>query len=109
VLTVRFFGNIPDEELAAVYDRSDIFALTSVEHGQSVEGFGLVYLEAAAHSLPIVAHRVGGVSEAVRDGVTGLLVTPGPAGRAGRRVREADPRRPPAQEARRRRPRLGLP
>jgi phosphatidyl-myo-inositol dimannoside synthase len=76
-LTVRFFGNIPDAELAQVYDRSDIFALTSINHGQSVEGFGLVYLEAAAHSLPIVAHKVGGVSEAVRDGVTGLLVTPG--------------------------------
>jgi len=75
-LTVRFFGNIPDEELAEVYDRSDIFALTSINHGQSVEGFGLVYLEAAAHGLPIVAHRVGGVPEAVRDGVTGLLVTP---------------------------------
>ena len=75
-LTVRFFGNIPDAELAQVYDRSDIFALTSINHGQSVEGFGLVYLEAAAHSLPIVAHKVGGVSEAVRDGVTGLLVTP---------------------------------
>jgi glycosyltransferase involved in cell wall biosynthesis len=76
-LTVRFFGNIPDEELAEVYERSDIFALTSINHGDSVEGFGLVYLEAAAHALPIVAHRVGGVSEAVRDGVTGLLVTPG--------------------------------
>jgi glycosyltransferase involved in cell wall biosynthesis len=75
-LTVRFFGNIPDEELADVYDRSDIFALTSVSHGQSVEGFGLVYLEAAAHGLPIVAHRIGGVPEAVRHGVTGLLVTP---------------------------------
>jgi phosphatidylinositol alpha-1,6-mannosyltransferase len=75
-LTVRFFGNIPDEELADVYERSDIFALTSVSHGQGVEGFGLVYLEAAAHSLPIVAHRIGGVAEAVRDGVTGLLVTP---------------------------------
>jgi glycosyltransferase involved in cell wall biosynthesis len=75
-LTVRFFGNIPDEELAEVYERSDIFALTSINHGDSVEGFGLVYLEAAAHGLPIVAHRVGGVSEAVRDGVTGLLVTP---------------------------------
>jgi glycosyltransferase involved in cell wall biosynthesis len=75
-LNVRFFGNIPDEELAQVYDRSDIFALTSVSHGDSVEGFGLVYLEAAAHSLPIVAHNIGGVSEAVRDGVTGLLVTP---------------------------------
>jgi glycosyltransferase involved in cell wall biosynthesis len=75
-LTVRFFGNIPDEELIEVYERSDIFALTSINHGDSVEGFGLVYLEAAAHGLPIVAHRVGGVSEAVRDGVTGLLVTP---------------------------------
>ncbi|HEY5078232.1 MAG TPA: glycosyltransferase family 4 protein [Opitutaceae bacterium] len=75
-LNVRFFGNIPDEELAQVYDRSDIFALTSVSHGDSVEGFGLVYLEAAAHSLPIVAHNIGGVPEAVRDGVTGLLVTP---------------------------------
>ena len=75
-LTVRFFGNIPDEELSEVYDRADIFALTSINHGQSVEGFGLVYLEAAAHGLPIIAHRVGGVPEAVRDGVTGLLVTP---------------------------------
>jgi glycosyltransferase involved in cell wall biosynthesis len=75
-LTVRFFGNIPAEELFEVYDRSDIFALTSVNHGHSVEGFGLVYLEAAAHGLPIVAHKIGGVSEAVRDGVTGLLVTP---------------------------------
>lgn len=76
-LAVRFFGNIPDEELAHVYDRSDIFALTSVNMDTSVEGFGLVYLEAAAHALPIVAHRVGGVPEAVRDGETGLLVTPG--------------------------------
>jgi glycosyltransferase involved in cell wall biosynthesis len=75
-LTVRFFGNIPDEELSEVYDRADVFALTSINHGQSVEGFGLVYLEAAAHGLPIIAHRVGGVPEAVRDGVTGLLVTP---------------------------------
>ena len=61
-LNVRFFGNIPDEELAEVYERSDIFALTSVSHGTSVEGFGLVYLEAAAHGLPIVAHRIGGVA-----------------------------------------------
>jgi phosphatidyl-myo-inositol dimannoside synthase len=75
-LAVRFLGNIPDEELSDVYDRSDIFALTSINHGHSVEGFGLVYLEAAAHGLPIIAHRVGGVPEAVRDGVTGLLVTP---------------------------------
>lgn len=75
-LTVRFFGNIPDEELSDLYDRSDIFAMTSVNLDHSVEGFGLVYLEAAAHGLPVVAHDVGGVSEAVMEGVTGLLVPP---------------------------------
>jgi len=75
-LAVRFFGNIPDEELSDLYDRADIFAMTSVNLEHSVEGFGLVYLEAAAHGLPVVAHDVGGVSEAVREGVTGLLVPP---------------------------------
>ena len=75
-LAVRFFGNIPDEELSALYDRADIFAMTSVNHGHSIEGFGLVYLEAAAHGLPVVAHDVGGVSEAVVDDVTGLIVPP---------------------------------
>ena len=73
---VRFFGDLPDDELTRVYDRADIFAMTSVDHGSSVEGFGLVYLEAAAHRLPVVAHKVGGVSEAIVDGVTGLLVPP---------------------------------
>ena len=75
-LAVRFFGNIPDEELSDLYDRADIFAMTSVNLEHRVEGFGLVYLEAAAHGLPVVAHDVGGVSEAVREGVTGLLVPP---------------------------------
>lgn len=75
-LTVRFFGNLPDEELARIYERADIFAMTSVNVGRSVEGFGLVYLEAAAHGLPVVAHDVGGVSDAVVEGVTGLLVSP---------------------------------
>jgi phosphatidylinositol alpha-1,6-mannosyltransferase len=75
-LVVRFFGNLPDDELAGVYDGADIFAMTSVNLDRSIEGFGLVYLEAAAHGLPVVAHDVGGVSEAVADNVTGLLVPP---------------------------------
>lgn len=73
---VKLLGNLPDEELAEIYERADIFAMTSVKHGRSIEGFGLVYLEAAAHGLPVVAHDIGGVSEAVQDGVTGLLVPP---------------------------------
>ncbi len=75
-LTVRFFGNLADEELADIYARADIFAMTSIEHGHSIEGFGLVYLEASGHGLPIVAHRIGGVPETVIEGVTGLLVPP---------------------------------
>jgi len=73
-LAVRFFGNVPDDELDRIYAQADIFAMTSIDHRHSVEGFGLVYLEAAAHGLPVVAHAVGGVPEAVVDGVTGLLV-----------------------------------
>ena len=76
-LAVRFFGNIPDDELSDLYDSADIFAMTSINLEHSVEGFGLVYLEAAAHGLPVVAHEVGGVPEAVIDGITGLLVPPG--------------------------------
>ncbi len=73
---VRFFGDVPDDELEQIYAGADIFAMTSINHGDSIEGFGLVYLEAAAHGLPVIAHTVGGVSEAVDDGVTGLLVPP---------------------------------
>lgn len=74
---VRFLGDIPDDRLGAIYAQADIFAMTSMPHKHSVEGFGLVYLEAGAHGLPIVAHAIGGVPEAVIDGETGLLVTPG--------------------------------
>jgi glycosyltransferase involved in cell wall biosynthesis len=73
---VRFLGDIPDDNLGATYAQADIFAMTSMPHKHSVEGFGLVYLEAGAHGLPIVAHAIGGVPEAVVDGVTGLLVAP---------------------------------
>lgn len=75
-LSVRFLGDISDEKLGSVYAQADIFALTSVPHRQSIEGFGLVYLEASAHGLPIVAHAIGGVTEAVINEQTGLLIPP---------------------------------
>ncbi|MBL9216638.1 MAG: glycosyltransferase family 4 protein [Opitutaceae bacterium] len=74
---VRFLGDIPDEKLDALYADADVFAMTSIPHRHSVEGFGLVYLEAGAHGLPVVAHAVGGVPEAVLHEETGLLVPPG--------------------------------
>ena len=78
---VKFLDDVPDEKLGSVYEQADIFAMTSMPHKLSVEGFGLVYLEAGAHGLPVVAHAIGGVPEAVLDGETGLLVRPDdPAG-----------------------------
>jgi glycosyltransferase involved in cell wall biosynthesis len=75
-VTVKFLGNVPDAALPDLYAQADIFVMTPLPHGPSVEGFGLVYLEAAAMGLPVIAHRTGGVAEAVRGGVTGLLVEP---------------------------------
>lgn len=75
-LTVRFLGEVADDELQRIYQQSDIFAMTSVHHGSSIEGFGLVYLDASAHGLPVVGHSIGGVREAVINGVTGILVPP---------------------------------
>ncbi len=74
---VTFCGDVTNDELEDLYARASIFSMTSVNFRKSVEGFGLVYLEAAAHGLPIVAHRVGGVAEAVSHGENGLLVEPG--------------------------------
>lgn len=73
---VKFLGDVPDERLGPIYAQADIFAMTSMPHKLSVEGFGLVYLEAGAHGLPVIAHAIGGVPEAVIDGETGLLVPP---------------------------------
>ena len=75
-LRVTFLGDVPDAELPAVYAGADVFALTSIQHGHSVEGFGLVYLEASAQGVPVIAHAVGGVAEAVAQDRTGLLVAP---------------------------------
>ena len=67
-LNVKFLGEIPETELAALYFSADVFIMTSVHYRNSIEGFGLVYLEAAAHELPIIAHKIGGVSRLCRRG-----------------------------------------
>jgi len=75
---VEFLGPVPDEALAGVYRSAHIFVMPAREEKQaaSVEGFGIVYLEASASGLPVVAGRSGGVAEAVREGETGFLVPP---------------------------------
>lgn len=76
-VAVEFDGEIDDIDLAKLYAGADIFALTSQRRGPSVEGFGLVAIEAGAAGLPVLAHRSGGIPEAVLHGQTGLLAGPG--------------------------------
>lgn len=65
------------EVMQAAYREAHIFVLTSVPTGASIEGFGLVYLEAGAYGLPCLAYDNGGVRDAVRQGETGFLVPTG--------------------------------
>jgi len=63
-------GRVPD--IGDVYAAADVFALPS-----HMEGFGLVYIEAAFHGIPSIGTNAGGVPDAILDGETGLLVPPG--------------------------------
>jgi phosphatidylinositol alpha-1,6-mannosyltransferase len=88
---VRFLGARPDQEIRDIYGAADFFCLTGVpDSAGRVEGFGLVYLEAAAGGLPSVATSVGGVRDAVLDGETGLLVQPSIGDIAGAIARLAE-------------------
>jgi hypothetical protein len=74
---VRFLGSMPDEAIRDIYGAADFFCLTGVpDCSGRVDGFGLVYLEAAAGGLPSVATAIGGVPDAVLADETGLLVPP---------------------------------
>lgn len=68
---------VQPSELTAIYSACDAYIMTSVSLPNSVEGFGITYLEASIHGRPVIAFRTGGVEEAVRDGETGLVVPEG--------------------------------
>ncbi|VAW33967.1 hypothetical protein MNBD_CHLOROFLEXI01-208 [hydrothermal vent metagenome] len=73
---VTFLGFIPDENLPAVYQNATIFVMPVREEVQqgSIEGFGIVYLEASASGLPVIGGKSGGTADAIQDGKTGVLV-----------------------------------
>ncbi|MEU5984148.1 glycosyltransferase family 4 protein [Streptomyces sp. NPDC047434] len=77
--SVRFTGAVPWEELPAHYGAGDVFAMPcrTRRGGLDVEGLGIVYLEASATGLPVVAGDSGGAPDAVLDGETGWVVRGG--------------------------------
>jgi phosphatidylinositol alpha-1,6-mannosyltransferase len=74
---VRFMGELSDEERDRVLAGADVFAMPSrVPPGGAGEGFGIAYLEAGLHGLPVVAGAAGGAVDAVEHDETGILVDP---------------------------------
>lgn len=74
--SVRFLGRVPNEHLPALYGCADVFVMLCRNRwgGLEQEGFGIVFVEAAATGVPQVAGRSGGAHEAVADGETGFVI-----------------------------------
>src|SRR5205085_275998 len=72
----QFLGRVADADLPALYACADVFAMCCRDRwqGREAEGFGIVFLEAAACGVPAVAGASGGSHEAVADGETGFVV-----------------------------------
>ncbi|HTZ87761.1 MAG TPA: glycosyltransferase [Solirubrobacteraceae bacterium] len=75
---VRFWGTRSEREVAELLDEAEVFVLASVvaSNGQ-MDGIPVALMEALAAGLPVIASRLSGIPELVRDGETGLLVEPG--------------------------------
>ncbi|HLF99380.1 MAG TPA: glycosyltransferase family 4 protein [Acidimicrobiia bacterium] len=81
-LDVAFLGRVDDADLPDLYAAADVFAMLCRDRwrGLEQEGFGIVFLEAAACGVPSIAGRSGGSHEAVVDGETGYVVEPDDVG-----------------------------
>ncbi|MFF0635843.1 glycosyltransferase family 4 protein [Nocardia sp. NPDC004151] len=74
--SVVFTGRVPSQELAAHHTIADVFAMPCRTRGAGldVEGLGIVFLEASATGVPVIAGNSGGAPETVREGETGRVV-----------------------------------
>lgn len=71
--SVHFTGPVDGAAKAALFASADLFVMPTRREGDSVEGFGIVYIEAGWYGVPAIAGRDGGAPDAVRDEQTGLL------------------------------------
>ena len=73
---VKFLGRVSESDLSTVFGIADVFSMPCRNRwgGLEQEGFGIVFLEAAACGVPLVAGLSGGAHEAVTNGVSGLVL-----------------------------------
>lgn len=72
---VKFLGKVNDEELSNLYRKCNVFVLPAIEdRWGDTEGLGVVLLEAMSFKKPVIASRIGGITDIIKDGESGLLV-----------------------------------
>jgi glycosyltransferase involved in cell wall biosynthesis len=76
---VKLLGNVSFEDLKILYNTADIYIKPNVKITGTMEGFGLVVIEAASCRLPVVASDLEGLKDAIKEGKDGFLVEPGNA------------------------------
>jgi phosphatidylinositol alpha-1,6-mannosyltransferase len=74
---VRMLGWIDRRDLVALYHVCDLFVLPAIQVPGDIEGFGIVLIEASAAGRPVVSTKLGGITDAVEDGKSGILVEAG--------------------------------
>ena len=74
---VVFLGWITEPEKSLILKNSEVFAMTPTTVGESVEGFGMAFIDAAFHGIPSVGSKSGGISDAIVENETGLLAEAG--------------------------------
>jgi phosphatidylinositol alpha-1,6-mannosyltransferase len=84
---VRFLTDVPDADLPALYNCAEIYLGLSRPAELLIEGFGIVFSEAAACGVPAIGGQAGGIPDAVKDGETGILVDSTDPGTVGDVVR----------------------
>jgi phosphatidylinositol alpha-1,6-mannosyltransferase len=85
---VFFAGTVPNADLPAYYAACDVFLLPNRVDDGDIEGFGIVFLEAAATGKPVIGGNSGGVPEAVERNVTGLLIDGSDVGEVAAAIHE---------------------
>jgi len=70
---VIFLKDIPNDLKNALVAKSNIFVMPSIIHKNSVEGFGIAYVEAAQYGIPSIGGKDGGASDAIIDKETGII------------------------------------
>ncbi len=73
--SVEFLTDLNDQTLADLYSKAKLFILTSVNENHHFEGFGLVFLEAAAAGLPVIGTLDNGIEDAVKNNFNGVLIS----------------------------------